>query len=121
MKIHVTSDAELNTLVATRVAGWVLNPEYRSFFGGAKCNPYWGDEKGCPQFDGPDFIYSIDALLPLLNKCGSWRLETVGDGFWVRIERPQYAEEWAKTPTVAICLALLKAHGVDVEFKPIVK
>ena len=116
MKLINPTDDELNAAFAEKVAGWKLNFAGPSAFG-TNLNPYWEDEKGRAQFDGPWFVYSADAVLPWLEKHGP-SIERLGfTGVWtIRLNDSQLLGEAAdKSFPRAAVIALLRAHGVEVE------
>jgi hypothetical protein len=86
---------------------------------------WWKD--GDPAHTGtycmpPRFATSCDAVMPLLEKQGAWRSErvdTVGpDPYQVEIDGNihglYHRSGWQPTLPVAACIALLRAHGVEV-------
>jgi hypothetical protein len=126
MKLINPTDDELNAAFAEKVAGWKLNAAGPSAFG-TNLNPYWEDEKGRSQFDGPWFAYSADAVLPWLEKLGSsWHCSHVkeearGDYFEFYLgyikdgKYPVFVVHESSFPRAAV-IALLRAHGVEIEF-----
>lgn len=117
MKLLNPSDAELNAAFAIRVAEWT-----------APCHGFtWKNEHGRFQPDGPPFTTSADAVLPWLEKREDVEIHRVqSDGWQVSImevkrtpeseETGVIAEAWEDTLPKAATIALLRAHGVEVEF-----
>jgi hypothetical protein len=69
-----------------------------------------------------DFTTSADGVLPYLDKCDEVEIKTMPHGLWSVIVRKQpggmgYQNFGDSVPRVAV-LALLRAHGVEIEFSP---
>lgn len=117
MKLTNPTDEQLNAAFALNVAGWRFNapfdwypPSYNSY---------------CDPLDAPEsFTQSADAVLPWLNAPG-WLWAACNDEiyskkpFMVFVHRGQ-AEAAASDTNFprAAAIALLRAHGVEVEFTP---
>lgn len=122
-------DADLNSLFAEKVAGWVpyIAPKNK----GSLLLPYkWFDGSGHPQVAIANFTASMDAVLPWLEKkevveviyndnpyTGSKGYSVqVADSFTEDLKEPSGRSGWVKDPSLprACVLALLRAAGVAV-------
>ncbi len=128
MKLLNPTDDELNAAFAEKVAGWHLGDESKNEFSG-----YWYSSSGNVEKLGKDpmkFTTSADAVLPWLEKMPQWANESVGYGpkatrHYCRVfHRPKQSDisdnlylGKADTFPRAAVIALLLAHGVEVEFK----
>jgi hypothetical protein len=122
---------QLSEAVAVHVAGWenrtgMCENEIITFW-----EPRIGEYYGTPQIDHPDYARSADAVLPLLEKRRSegrrigmemgfrlWRIwihEKGPDGLYPSLLERAPDGEYASLP-IAACIALLRAHGVEVVF-----
>lgn len=122
MKLVNPADEELNFFFATEVCKWKKTfkeprPEW------AACAIYgWVDERGADVPRQPWFTDSADAVLPWLEKTGMDAQITYSDTCcnWVVIMmqrftgKKSFRGEGEQLPR-AIVLALLRAHGVEVE------
>lgn len=111
MKLTNPTDDELNATFAEKVAGLRGPDDYRS-------RELWEKLKNTP------FVTSADAVLPWLEKA-EWfnvsRPSNDGKGhFYCEVDLDSKNEveaiAYADTFPKAICIALLRAHGVEVEF-----
>lgn len=125
MKLLNPTDADLNAAFARKVMGRKLSPEHEGFMSGP-------DERmGGQVFESwhaiPRFTTSADAVLPWLEKREDVEIHRVqSDGWQVSImevkrtpaseETGVIAEAWEDTLPKAATIALLRAHGVEVEF-----
>lgn len=125
MKLTNPTDEQLNKAFAEKVAGW--SPAITD-----KSCCYDGDGNHCYWSDVPPFTQSADAVLPWLEKFDTeinypcWR-DIKGKPnhrvkFWhVSITNPDGSSERnanAQSFPRAAAIALLRAHGVEVEFSP---
>jgi len=133
MKLINPTDSELDAAFAEKVAGLVLCDcgGWTHLIAGAsmmrindKC-----EKNCCPSF--PYFTKSFDAVLPCLQREG-WDWEHRFSGpismgsviETIAVYGPDSKAEYGKhdytqgtcTPAKAACIALLRAHGVEVEF-----
>lgn len=118
MKTKLTNptDDELNEAFAWRVAGWREGElgDCRVWFD--KTNAYV-----CDISDAPNFTRSMDAVLPYLEKLPIWDITWDGKRATCGVSLDAYTfyyEATAETPAKATVIALLRAHGVEVEFTP---
>jgi len=118
MKLLNPTDDELNAAFAERVAGWTCRTV--------------DDLSGERTYQRPDganivmervFTQSADAVLPWLEKRFRWECDFTGTGYQVWVsEMPPGPRKMAdcvgsdKTFPRAAVIALLRAHGVEVEF-----
>lgn len=113
MKLTNPTDDELNIAFAEKVAGMnPVNVEYHT----------------APWSEKPRFTQSADAVLPWLEKEILWDAQScIAESqrafrCWIRIltkaagERSEYAEAREPTFPRAAVIALLRAHGVEIEF-----
>lgn len=128
MKLLNPSDAELNAAFAEKVAGWrkQFNDGWLGEAVGEGRNPHmdWfspedGFKYSHHELQLPPFTASADAVLPWLEKLGFWACQ-YSEGLVVisddhmdcNSENMSSAETFPK----AAVIALLRAHGVEVEF-----
>lgn len=130
MKLIDPTDDQLNEAFAVNVAGWTdvryeegehVDLDCRSVY------PWKGVRGTLPDGDRrmiPRFTESADAVLPWLEKWNEYWEATYYDGTWhFAKERPKgdgMIYGWVKDrsfPRAAV-IALLRAHGVEVEFTP---
>lgn len=125
MKLTNPTDDQLNAAFAEKVAGWINQ-------GKAKGVPALNNRWVLPDrslVEGPlQFMRSADAVLPWLSKQILWDAQDcaaqsqLNFRCWIRIltkaagERSEYAEAREATFPRAAVIALLRAHGVEVEF-----
>jgi hypothetical protein len=107
-KLANPTDSQINAAVAEYVAGWTND------------GTHWGWHKG-PDIkracDLDDYATSADAVLPLLENGLSVSCVFGGFSFQWTVSvsnRIGKADALAR----AACIALLRAHGVEVEFTP---
>jgi len=105
MKLTKPTDAQLNAAFAEKVCGWRRLPMDQIVFE----VPATG-ACGTP----PDFVNSADAVLPWLMKYHWEVFNYVGENRIAVYLEEQWDGE-AKTFPKAAVIALLRAHGVEVE------
>lgn len=112
MKLLNPTDDELNAAFAEKVAGWTRTALY--FYPPGLPNSMNVNQA----FPLPPFTTSADAVLPF-TKGLKWTSTTTDGGYVVRIN-PGFNEAVAvnKDFAAALAIALLRAHGVVVEFAP---
>lgn len=130
MKLTNPTDDELNAAFAEKVAGWkrVVTHEI-SFFdtNGISCGKMAVpslieafERNGLILREPPRFTQSADAVLPWLEKWPLWSADKTASGeIRVRVSMDAYTvyfEAFDKAFPRAVVLALLPAHGVEVEF-----
>ncbi len=117
MKLINPTDSEIDAAVAEKVAGWKRLHAEHAFDGGVKCEiDAWAAPSGRIADAVPQFSRSADAVLPLLERMDRWqcdygRPEKKYRLYFIRRE----GEGTAATFPRAACLALLRAHGVEVD------
>ena len=97
-------DQELSDAVATRLCGW------------EKKDGKWVRD-GIPWSFAPNFASSANSAIDLLEQCGVYAAIAFGDGSWMVSLRPDakpVAEADEETLPRAICVAILKADGVEI-------
>jgi hypothetical protein len=108
MKWSDMSPRERDALVAVNVMGWevvrgtVVPPGYES----------WSKP------EVPSYTTDISAAWEVVEKMDEWIVQRARDGdYWVtvRFGESWYLSGWVKSAPEAICLAALKAVGVDVD------
>lgn len=122
MKLVNPTDDQLNAAFAQHVAGWFpIEPKHSK--GSLMMVDEWWDAKGYP-VGAPRFVTSVDAVTPWLEKAGRWSAIRGADGLYEinldDIPMPETGVYWAidaSLPRAAV-IALLRAHGVEVEFDP---
>lgn len=135
MKMINPSDIQLNEAFAEKIAGWMYWQSKHGHFhiiapDGGELEPAYG----WPEFDSstgtkierkwtdglelPDYVGSADAVLPWLEKAGNGMVrfcpDVSGGSRWiVNIGDAHGAcDSFAKASTIA----LLRSHGVEIEF-----
>ena len=115
MKLTNPTNEQINAAVAEYVAGWKKIPEATNI---AFEVPETG-ARGTP----PDFATSADALLPLLEKLIRFDVYATGNAsasqgcrVYVWDHDDNEHRGVAQALPLAACIALLRAHGVEVEF-----
>jgi hypothetical protein len=114
MKLVNPTDRELDAVFAEKVAGWKYDESEKAWF-----HDGYFDHRPLP------FTQSADAVLPYLNKMEWWNISRsdkpfshcevmIHDADEVRGYRNAQAEH--VDPIKAAVIALLRAHGVEVEF-----
>jgi len=118
-KLVKPSDRELDEAVAEYVAGWRrVHGEWRS---PQKSDAIERTGICTDELEHPPFYSTrADAVLPLLEKMVWFYVETQNSSVWlVHVSTGNLSEDHYKaradTFPRAICLALLRAHGVEVE------
>lgn len=126
MKLVNPTDGQLNSAFAEHVAGWFpIEPKHSK--GSLMMVDEWWDANGYP-VGAPRFASSADAVLPWLEKSERyvsvrhWRGHWEEQPGWMVIlyEDDEGGRELARAvdtslPRAAV-IALLRAHGVEVEF-----
>ncbi len=120
MKLVNPTDDQLNTAFAEKVAGYFSNPAFKPQHSWCRKSPT-GE---IVVLDGlgalPPFTRSMDAVLPWLEKCAAWRRDADGEVFVYRHSAAGSASAGGKKETMCFpcscVIALLRAHGVEVEF-----
>lgn len=122
MKLTNPTDAELNAAFAEKVAGYFSNPIFKPQHSWCRKSPT-GDIIVLNGLGAlPDFTTSADAVLPWLEKELLWNTQGVPGKRYitqVMIEGPPpmgYVEGRDKSFSKSAVIALLRAHGVEVEF-----
>lgn len=112
------TDEQINTLIAERIMGWTLSR------GGV---PYWMDESKTLKM-----VMEAAYWYPMVRMEHAWMAveKMVEQGFYVTVEAPRWGKGWrvliysrdvnprlseADTASAAICLAVLKFMGVEVD------
>lgn len=125
MKLTNPTDNELNAAFAEKVAGFTMKRNHAR-----KMNTWVAPDGEVWHVSRMEFNRSADAVLPFLPKTteeGWWNCSGPSDKglFFCEVqfgedEAPVSREgrSWGKTPVLAMINALLKAHGVEVEFTP---
>ncbi len=121
MKLTNPDDTELNVIFALEIAGWTWTTAGGMFL---------VDPKDGLIHNVPDFVKSVDAVLPWMEKCKGASIlfdPIFGDPIW-RVDCALKEEEcdfpeWRtdnafahNSLAKAAVVSLLKAHGVEVEF-----
>lgn len=111
MKLTNPTDEELNVAFAEKVAGWMQCERLGRMV--------WYDPEGGHEMHVPRFTEYADLVLPLLEKCRSWICEKTWDSpcYTIRVSDPKPITQRSDTFPRAAVIALLRAHGVEVEFK----
>jgi len=115
------ADRELDALVAEKVMGFEVGI-YESYRGITGISYVCKDKYPSGEFDLPNYSTDIKAAWEVVEKFSdeSFELDHFCDGVWtckfrwVDDEGESEAEAKAKTAPRAICLAALKAMGVEV-------
>ena len=131
MKLTNPTDAQLNEAFAVHVAGWTWN-EFKPSGFGPVIQGYWNGADGYYVCNKANFVNSADAVLPWLEKKQVWEAifnnnpytgsvgtsVLVADSFTEDLKEPSGRSGWvsAKTFAKAAVIALLRAHGVEIEF-----
>jgi len=119
MKLINPTDDELNFFFATKVAKWTKEflpskPD-RIIYG-------WKTEEGFPVGNQPYFTDSVDSVLPWLEKWGSADFQSArcllceGSGWLVDLLGDEAFFHTDKSLPRAAVIALLRAHGLEIEF-----
>jgi hypothetical protein len=110
------TDDQLDAAFAERVAGWWHADSH------TETNPAWNTGDGWTFHNGNgNFTQSADAVLPWLEKAGRWNVFR-DDGFYeIELEDKPMPDDgnwfaFDKSFSRAAVIALLRAHGVEVEF-----
>jgi hypothetical protein len=120
--IKITSHAQLDALVAEKVAGWVPTKQQIDAW------QTWAHVSGCDTSrenaeqtakicDRPHFSRSADAVLPLLNQ-KAWTCEATNGAIHTMVTiygAVTNHSAIAHAFPLAACLALLRAHGIQAE------
>jgi hypothetical protein len=129
VKLVNPTDDQLNAAFAEKVAGYFSNPVFKPQHSWCRKSPT-GE---IVVLDGlgalPPFTRSMDAVLPWLEQCLSARCENLIGGWNVKIcyrgeltpSNPLghcYSEAMNRVLPRAAVIALLRAHGVEVELTP---
>lgn len=113
MKLTNPTDEELNVAFATEVAGWKSTPIHMP----RKAGDVWWHDSGGNLTEGANFTRSADLVLPWLEKREEAGFHYLKGHWYVHL----YAEDksCANSPRLALAavIVLLRAHGVEVEFK----
>lgn len=129
MKLNNPTDDQLNAAFAEHVAGWKRIPAKGDI------PEMWNTGTDCLNQGGgfawrvPRYSKYADAVLPWLEKWPDVEIHRVKDNGWQvsimdirrypdRTETGVLAEAWEDTIARAICIALLRANGVEVEVTP---
>lgn len=128
MKLIDPSDEELNSAFAEKIAGWVITERRTdgAMYGHPNSAPSY-DVAECPPGLIPNFARSADAVLPHLEKMGEWsqyyhKGSPESERWSVGVDRIiPHGSGWAgqakaSTFARATTIALLRAHGTEVEF-----
>lgn len=120
MKLTNPTDDTLSSVFAEKVAGWSINPANGCCYHSEK---EWRLSPLCGGWPKPAFTRSADAVLPWLEK-HTWRgcsyRSPSGSHFNAQVEIVvNYDKQLSasdKSFAHAAVIALLRAHGVEVEF-----
>lgn len=111
MTLTNPTDNQLNAAFAEKVAGWTLCWDEDS--GGNRYEEWWNGLEG--PLD-PIFTTSADAVLPWLGKMDAIVTRSLSENDW-RVVVPDGRCNSGPSFPRACVIALLRAHGVEVEFK----
>jgi hypothetical protein len=120
--LKTATPEQISVAVAEYVAGYTRGPGVTGPFDGIT-KPTWIYPGACGPGNTadqlPEYATSADAVLPLLEKAGGFWCDFNGKQFEVQVGTNLargYGYPWgiAKTLPLAACIALLRAHGVEV-------
>lgn len=110
MKLINPTDLHLDAAFAEHVAGWMQCERLGRMV--------WYDPEGGHEINPPRFTESADLVLPALEKQRAWVCEKTWDSdeYTVRVSNPLAITARSISFAKAAVIALLRAHGVEVEF-----